>query len=148
MVAARWFTPLVAVLLRSVRDAPLAYDLATETLATARLHFDTAPDDDERLSWLLELAGGVLDAAVERGSVPSTERQRGHQPRAHRLTVEQQREIIALAEAHINLPESALEIADALARNAPPKHILLGLRRSALVEADPLPDHERSADGS
>ena len=148
MIAARCFTPLVAVLLRSVRDAPLAYDLATETLATARLHLDAAPDHDETLAWLLGLAVGVLDAAVQRGSVPSIERLRGRQPRVQRLTIEQQREIAALAETHTELPESARAIADALARNAPPWHVLRGLRPSGLVEADPLPDHEHRSHDS
>jgi hypothetical protein len=147
MIAARWFTPLVAVLLRGVRDAPLAYDLATETLAAARLHLDAAPDRDETLAWLLGLAVGVLDTAVERGSVPSIERQRERRPRVHRLTVQHQQEITALAETHIDLPESARGIADALARNAPPTHVLRGLRPSGLVEADPLPDRERSRHG-
>lgn len=148
MIAARWFTSLVAVLMRSVRDELLAYDLATETLATARLHLDAAPDHDEALAWLLELAVGVLDAAVERGCVPSIERLRGRQPHVQRLTIEQQREITALAETHIELPESAHAIAGALARDAPPWHVLRGLCPSGLVEADPLPDHERKTHGS
>jgi DNA-directed RNA polymerase specialized sigma24 family protein len=147
-IAARWFTSLVAVLLRSVRDPPLAYDLATETLATARLQLDAAPDHDETLAWLLGIAASVLDAAVGRGSVPSIERQRGGRPRVQRLTIEQQREITALAETHIELPENARATADALARNAPPWHVLRGLRPSGLVEADPLPDHERKSHGS
>jgi len=148
MIAARCFTSLVAVLLRSVRDALLAYDLATETLATARLHSDAAPDQDETLAWLLELAAGVLDAAAERGSVPSIERLRGRHPCVQRLTIEQQREITALAETHVDLPEGARAIADALARDAPPWHVLRGLRPSGLVEADPLPDRERNGHGS
>jgi hypothetical protein len=148
MIAARWFTSLVAVLLRSVRDALLAYDLATETLATARLHLDAAPDHDETLAWLLQFAVGVLDAAVERGCVPSIERLRGRQPSVQRLTIEQQQEITALAESHVDLPASARAITDALARNAPPWHVLRGLRPSGLVEAEPLPDHEHKGHGS
>jgi hypothetical protein len=47
---------------------------------------------------------------------------------------------MALAEHHIELPAGARDAADALARMAPPPHALAGLRRSDLVEAEPLPD--------
>jgi hypothetical protein len=57
---------------------------------------DATPDHDETLAWLLGLATGVLDAAVQRGSVPSIERQRGRRPRDQRLAIEQQREIAML----------------------------------------------------
>jgi DNA-directed RNA polymerase specialized sigma24 family protein len=38
--------------------------------------------------------------------------------------------------------------ADSLARMAPPPHVVTELRLSGLVEADPLPDHERDRYGS
>jgi len=71
--------------------------------------------------------------------VPATERRRGHQPTPRRLTVAEQQEIMALAEHHLDLPDSARDAADALARMAPSPHVLGELRRSDLVEADPLP---------
>jgi predicted RNA polymerase sigma factor len=147
LFARRWFARLVAVFLRSVRDPALAYDLATETLAAARLQWESAPVSDEAVGWLLWLGVGVLSAAVERGGVPATERRRGRQPTAKRLSASEQREITALAEAQIELPASAREPADALARTAPPRHVLQTLRLSGLVEAEPLSDRESSRDG-
>jgi hypothetical protein len=69
-------------------------------------------------------------------------------PPSRRLSVAQQRQITALAEEHIELPVSARNAADALARMAPPPHVLAELRLSGLVEADPLPDHERDPHGN
>ena len=136
----RWLAPLVAVFLRAVRDPALAYDLATETLAAAHLKWESAPPGDEAVDWALRLGTDVLDTAVERGRVPSTERRRGQQPAPRRLTVAEQQEIMALAEQHLDLPDTARDAADTLARMAPPPHVLAELRRSDLVEADPLPD--------
>jgi DNA-directed RNA polymerase specialized sigma24 family protein len=146
--AERWFAPLVGVFLRSVRHPALAYDLATETLAAAWLQWDVAPSGDEAVDWLLRLAAQVLDATVERKRVPSIERRRGHPPTSRRLSVAEQRQIAALAEDHIELPVSARDAADALARMAPPPNLLTELRLSGLVEADPLPDHERDPHGN
>lgn len=136
-----WLAPLVAVLLRAVRDPPLAYDLATETLAAAYLRWESAPSGEAGVDWVLRLGAQVLNAAVERGRVPATERRRGQQPRPRRLTVAEQQEIMALAEQHIELPAAARDAADALARMAPPPHALARLRRSDLVEAEPLAAH-------
>jgi DNA-directed RNA polymerase specialized sigma24 family protein len=146
--AERWFAPLVGVFLRSIHDPALAYDLATETLAAAWLQWDSAPSGDEAVAWLLRHAAHVLDATVERRRVPSVERRRGHRPTSRRLSVAEQRQITALAEEHIELPVSAQDAADTLARMAPPPHIVTELRPSGLVEADPLPDHERDLHGS
>lgn len=137
---ARWLAPLVAVFLRAIRDPALAYDLATETLAAAHLQWGSAPPGDAGVEWVLRLGAQVLDTAVGRGRVPATERLRGHQPRPRRLTVAEQHEIMALAERHLALPETARDAADALARMAPPPHVLAELRRSNLVQAEPLPD--------
>jgi predicted nucleic acid-binding protein len=135
-----WLAPLVAVLLRAVRDPALAYDLATETLAAAHLRWESAPSGDAGVGWVLRLGAQVLDTAVQRGRVPSTERRRGQQPRPRRLTLAEQQEITALAEHHIELPAAARDAADALARMAPPPHALAQLRRSDLVEVEPLPE--------
>lgn len=137
----RWFAQLVSVFLRVVRDAALAYDLATETLAAARLRWDSAPPGDAAVEWVLRLGANVVDSAVERGRVPATERRRRQQPTPRRLTVAEQQEIMALAEQNIELPVGARDAADALARMAPPPHALAQLQRSDLVEADPLPHH-------
>jgi hypothetical protein len=136
---ARWLAPLVAVFLRAVRDAALAYDLATETLAAARLQWESAPTGNAAVELVLRLGIPVLDKAVERGRVPATERRRGQQPESRRLTVAEQQEIMALAEEHIELPGTARDAADALARMAPPPHVLAQLRRSDLVQAESLP---------
>ena len=136
----RWLAPLVAVFLRAVRDPALAYDLATETLAAARFQWEFAPPGDTGVAWALRLGAKVLDATVERGRVPATERRRGQQPAPRRLTVAEQREISALAEQHIELPATARDAADAVARMAPPPHVLAGLRTSELVGAEPLPE--------
>ena len=135
-----WLAPLVAVFLRAVRDAALAYDLATETLAAARLEWQAAPPGEAGVEWVLRLGASVLDATVDRGRVPATERRRGGQPVPRRLTVAEQREITALAEQHIELPDTACDAADALARMAPPPHVLARLRPSDLVETEPLPE--------
>ncbi len=135
-----WIAQLVAVLLRVVHDAALAYDLATETLAAAHLRWESAPPGDAAVEWVLRLGAEVLDTAVDRGRVPATERRRGHQPTPRRLSVGEQQEIMALAEQNIELPAGARDGADALARMAPPPHALAQLQRSDLVQADPLPD--------
>jgi len=142
----QWLAPLVAVLLRAVHDPALAYDLATETLAAAHLRWESAPSGEEGVDWVLRLAAGVLDIAVARGRVPTTERRRGLQPRPRRLTVAEQQEIMALAEQHIYIPVAARDAADALARMAPPPHALARLDRSDLVEAEPLRDHRPVVD--
>lgn len=143
---AQWLAPLVAVLLRAVRDPALAYDLATETLAAGRLRWESAPSGDAGVEWVLHLAAQMLEIAVQRGRVPTSERRRGQQPRPHRLTVAEQREIMALAEQHVELPPAARDAADALARTAPPPHVLVQLGRSDLVEAEPLRDHRTVVD--
>ncbi len=140
----RWLAPLVAVFLRAIREPALAYDLATETLAAARLQWDRVPPGDAAIDPVLAVGMQVLDEAVDRGRVPTTERRRGEQPPPRRLTVAEQQEIAALAEDHIELPQSARDAADALARMAPPPHVLAGLRLSDLVQAEPL--HGRAAD--
>jgi predicted RNA polymerase sigma factor len=80
--AAIWLAPLVAVLLRAVHDAALAYDLATETLAAARSRWVPAAnptEDDDGSAWLIGLAdragglgaggcGGAQAHAVRRAS--------------------------------------------------------------------------------
>jgi hypothetical protein len=136
----RWLAPLVAVFLRAVRDAALAYDLATETLAAAHLQWESAPSGEGSVEWVVRLGARVLETAVERGRVPTTERRRGQEPKSRRLTVVEQQEIMALAEQHIELPAAARAAADALARTAPPPHALARLGRSDLVEAEPLRD--------
>lgn len=136
----RWLAPVVAVFLRVVRDPALAYDLATETLAAAHLRWESAPSGDAGVEWVLRLGTQVLDTAVGRGRVPSTERRRGQQPTPRRLSVAEQQEIMALAEEHIELPAAARDAADALARMAPPPHALAHLSRSDLIEAEPLGD--------
>lgn len=146
--ATRWFAQVLAVFLRSVRIPSLAYDLATETLAAARLQWDLAPEGEDAVGWLLGIGAGVLDAAVERGGVPCTERRRRRVFAPHRLTAAEQQQITALAEAHIELPASARGPADALARMAPPIHVLRQLRLSGLVDAEPLPNREHARDGT
>jgi hypothetical protein len=135
----RWLAPLVAVFLRAVRDAALAYDLATETLAAARLQWRSASSGHVSIEWVMGLGTQVLDAAVERRRVPTAERRGGQQPAPRHLTVAEQQEIMALAEHHLELPATAREAADALARRAPPPDLLAELRRSDLVQAEPLP---------
>jgi predicted RNA polymerase sigma factor len=145
--AAIWLAPLVAVLLRAVHDAALAYDLATETLAAARSRWGRAADPDEsddRSAWLIELGASVLADAAERMRVPSVERRRsGRELTPHTLTISDQQEMAQLAEARLELSSPAVEAAEALARTAPPHHVLREIQLSGLVSAQPLPDHER-----
>lgn len=148
LFATRWLAETVAVFLRAVRDPALAYDLATETLAAARLRWSSAPEGEDRVAWLLEVGAAVLAGAVERMRVPSSERRRNQHPSPRTLTVAEQRELTALAEARLELPPVAQGAAEALARSAPPTHVLRGLRGSDLVAAEPLPErrperHER-----
>jgi DNA-directed RNA polymerase specialized sigma24 family protein len=147
--AARSFTALVAVLLRTVRDPALAFDLATETLATAHLRWEFAPpEEDLAMAWLLRLGADVLTETSSRGRVPATERRRTSQSATRVLSVAEQREITRLAERHVDLPNSARRAADELARMAPPPHVLKTLALSSLVTAEPLPDHDRHRDGA
>lgn len=145
--ASRSLADLVSVLLRAVRDPALAYDLATEALAAARVRWTWAPEDAGRVVWLLGLGAEILDATVERKRVPSAERRRDANPAAFRLTLAHQRQLLALAEKRLDLPPGAQDVADALARTAPPPHVLRELRCSDLVDAEPLPDREGTPDG-
>jgi hypothetical protein len=56
------------------------------------------------------------------------------------VTAAEQQEIMAFAEEHLELPPSAQAAADALARTAPPRHVLADIHLSGLVERDPLPN--------
>jgi len=140
--ASRWLATVVAVFLRATRDPALAYDLATETLAAARIEWESAPGGDEAVAWVLNLGFDVLTATVERRRVPSTERRRANDPSPHQLTAAEQQEIMALAEAHIDLPDTARAVSDTLARMAPPRHLLDDLRLSGLVEREPHPHQQ------
>jgi hypothetical protein len=145
--ATRWLTPIIGIFLRATRDPALAYDLATETLAAARIQWQSAPGGDQAVAWILDLGAEVLAAAVERRRVPSTERRRGNNPTLNRLTAVEQQQIMALAEAHIELPARAQAAADALVRTAPPPPMLTDLRLSGLVDREPLPHHQPQHDG-
>jgi len=144
--AATWLAPLVAVLLRAVHEAALAYDLATETLAAARSRWDPAApnQNDDRPAWLIELGGSVLAAAAERKRVPSVERRRrDREPEPRTLTIADQQELAKLAEARLELSPAATEAAEAFARTAPPHHVLGEIHLSGLVSAQALHDQER-----
>lgn len=136
---------LVAVIVRVVHDAALAYDLATETLAAAHWRWESpAPSRDDRFAWLIELGASVLADAAERTRIPSVERRRRTgEPPSHTLTIADQQEIARLADAHLELTPAAREAADHLARTSPPPHILRGIDLSGLVDAQALPDRER-----
>lgn len=139
--------PLVAVIVRAVHDAALAYDLATETLAAARWRWESGTEasqgGQDRAAWLTRLAASILTEATERKRVPSVERRRhGGDPLPRTLTVIEQQEIAHLVEARLELTPAAREAADALARSAPPRHELHEIRLSGLVRAQPLPDRE------
>jgi predicted RNA polymerase sigma factor len=136
---------LVAVIVRAVHDAALAYDLAIETLAAARWRWESprAPRDD-RFAWLIELGASVLADAAERRRVPSVERRRrAGEPPSHVLTIADQQEIARLAEAHLELTPAVHEVAERLARTSPPLHILREIDLSGLVDAEALHDRER-----
>lgn len=143
-----WYVEIVAVFLRAGRQPVLAFDLATETLAIARLQWELAPAGDDAVAWVLRLGRDVLDIAVKRECVPGTERRRAGQPTPRQLTVAEQQQIMALAEEHLELPVAARDAADALARTAPPPHVLAMLPPSGLVTAEPLPDRTRQHDGA
>jgi hypothetical protein len=136
--------PLVAVILRVVRDEALAYDLATEALAGARWRWESRSPGDDRFAWLIELGGAVLAEAAERRRVPSVERRRQTgEPPSLTLTVADQQEIARLAEAYLELTPAAYEAAARLARTSPPLHMLREIGLSGLVDAQPLPDRKR-----
>jgi hypothetical protein len=146
--ARRWLVVVVVLLVRVVREPALAYDLATEAVASARLRWESAPEGDDRAGWLLGISAEILDAAVEHGRVPSTERRRGRQVEPYRLSARDQQEIMRLADALVELPASASEGAAAIARSAPAPHRLRELRLSGLVEAEPLGERVTDRHGS
>jgi hypothetical protein len=145
----RWLSPLVAILLRSVLDPALAFDLGTEALAaTCLTECDAPPAGAAGFAELVQLAERILAVAADRHCVPGLERRRHGQLAPHRLTVEQQHEVMRLAEQHLELPEAARAAAEAFARTAPPPVRLRQIRPSGLVESEPLPDHERRPHGA
>lgn len=136
---------LVAVFVRVVHDAALAYDLATETLAAARWRWESpqAPRED-RFAWLITLGASVLADAAERTRVPSVERRRRTgEPPSRTLMISDQQEIARLADAHLELTPAAHEVAERLARTSPPLYILREIDLSGLVGVQALPDRER-----
>ncbi len=136
---------LVAVIVRVVHDAALAYDLATETLAGARRRWESPlAAGDDRFAWLIELGGAVVADAAERRRVPSVERRRRTcAPLSHTLTIADQQQIARLAEARLELTPAAHEAAERLARSSPPCLTLREIDLSGLVDTQSLPSHER-----
>lgn len=140
---------LVAVLLRIVGDPGVAFDLAVETLATLRRRWSASPDaNEELLIWAFECSHALLAVAVARGVVPSVERTRDQRPDRRTVSIAEQQQIISLSEQRLDLPSRVQDMVDALARDAPPPQQLRALRCSPLVDAEPLPDHERDAHGA
>jgi len=140
----RWMSPLVMIFLRCVRDSALAYDLATETLAAARTAWIQPPAGDEGGVGLLQLGARTLTDAAARERVSAVERRRYGNVSAYRLTVEEQRGIARLADAHVELASAVREAADELARTAPSPWSVQQIRLSRLIDAEPLPDDDRS----
>ena len=143
----RWLSALVAILLRTVHDPAVALDLSSETLAAAATRWDEPRMGEPGFLDVIGLAANLLAGAVDRGRVPTTERRR-RKVAPYRLTVAQQRELIALSEHPLELSADVREAVEALARSAPPPYALRELQCSNLIEVDPLPDRERSADGA
>lgn len=140
---------LVTVLLRVVGNPAIAFDLAVETLATLRRRWSETPaDDEERLIWAFESSQALLAVAVARGVVPSVERTRDQRPGHRTLSIAEQQQVISLSEQALDLPSRVAEMVDALARDAPPPQQLRALRCSPLVDAEPLPEHQRESDGA
>ncbi len=139
----RWMSPLVMIFLRCVRDAALAYDLATETLAAARTAWTQPPAGDGGGVGLLHLGARTLTDAAARERVSAVERRRYGNVSPHRLTVEEQRGIARLADAHVELGSAVREAADELARSAPAPWSVQQIRLSGLIDAEPLPDRDR-----
>jgi len=147
--ARRYTALLVAVLLRIAANPVIAFDLAAETLATLRRRWSERPDEEEeRLIWAFEASRALLAAAVERGVVPSVERCRDQRPEHRTLSIAEQQHISRLAEERLDLPTRVQDVVDAMARNAPPPQGLRALRSSRLVDAEPLPAHQRQTDGA
>jgi hypothetical protein len=138
-LARRWSSGLIATIVRAVHDPVLAYDVSTEVVAAARYRWTVIPSEEKVLADLLEIAVSVLSDAAATGRVPAVERRRHREPPSQRLTVADQREIAALAEHVLELPPAAREAAEALVRTAPAPHAIRNLKRSGLVDAEPLP---------
>lgn len=141
----RWLTPLVAILVRTVHEPALAFDVCTETLAAARTEWPHPIGGDDALAELLALAARILDAARARESIPALERRRHHRAQPLRLTIDEQRATMKLADAHLDLSPATQAAAEALARDAPPPWAIRNIRLSGLVDADSLPNHESHA---
>jgi hypothetical protein len=134
----------VAIFLRSTGSSALAFDLATETLAAARTELEDPVEGDDGIVALLKLGAQVFAAAAERQSVPALERRRHGQSTPLSLTVEDQQEVMRLAEAKLDLSPAAQAAAEALARSAPIPTSLRQIRLSGLIEAEPLAHHDRT----
>jgi hypothetical protein len=151
---ARWSGPLIVLLQRAVRRPEIAYDVAAEALARARLEWpradvphaaeDLAGDlAGHSLAWLIGITAAVVREAAQAGVVPSLERRRAGEGAVRRLTTAHQQELVALTEHVVELPGAARAAAAALARDAPPPSMLLQLRASDLIDPEPLGEEVR-----
>lgn len=140
----RWLPTLVAIIVRTVHDAALAFDISTETLAAASTEWARPIVGDDGLVELLALAARTLDVAADRQSVPALERRRHRRSQPHRLTIDEQQAALRLAEAPLDLPPAAQAAVESFAQQAPPPWAVRRIRLSGLVEAEPLPHNDES----
>jgi hypothetical protein len=141
---AEHFARLLAVLVRILNDAAMAFDVATETIAAAVLleRRGQRPSVED----LVRMAGRVLVDAAERGSVPSVERRR-LRGKTRSLSSAQLDEIARLGRDSLALPSQDADAMNELMRSAPGPGVLGRIELSPLVQRQALAASEEHVNG-
>jgi hypothetical protein len=141
---AEHFALLLAVLVRILHDAAMAFDVATETVAAVVLleRQGQTPSLDD----LMRMAGRVLADAAERGSVPTVERRR-LRGKTRTLSSTQLDEIARLGRDSLELPSHDVHAMDELMRTAPGPGVLGRIELSPLVQRPALAASEEHVNG-
>lgn len=138
----RNFTAVAAVTVRVVRDPALAFDLATELLAVAALHWDRYPARGSRMAWVLAFAPAVVARVLDGDRVPCDERMRNRPQLERRTLTDEYLEWLGrLVDEPLDLDPEARRIAARLEREAPPPDRLRRVALSPLIRVEGAREH-------
>jgi hypothetical protein len=138
----RNFAPVVAVVIRAVRDPALAFDLATELMAVAALHWDRYPAVGSRMAWVLGFAPALVTRALDGDRVPRDERMRNRPRLEPRTLTDEYREWLRrLVDEPLDLDPEARRAAARLEREAPPPDRIRRVALSPLIRLEGAREH-------